>query len=173
ATDIVCIHGLHTFSLSEKTCAHGPFKRDARSVGIEQTSGIARLDVDEATLLGYHVQQGNASVAVGLPNDFEIPRGLIANSFSIDLHSFLSRFVPNEILSNFVPKREVGGCDLVARCGDICFCGGNRTLIAIEKGKRPPHSKYGVVESLADGLQVSGCVECGERESAVRALVTG
>src|SRR5690242_21405060 len=29
--DIVCIYGLHTFSLSGKACAYGPFKRDTRS----------------------------------------------------------------------------------------------------------------------------------------------
>src|SRR5215468_3755424 len=98
------------YSDSGQVRAHGAFKLHTRRVDIEQNIGVSRLDIDKAPLFGDHVKQGNAAVAVGLPDDIQISCGLVAHSGSIYTGPRLRSFVANASLRHLASEREINCC---------------------------------------------------------------
>src|SRR5712664_1955505 len=139
--------------------AYGAFKCHARRIDVEQNIGVSRLDIDKAALFGDYIKQGNAAIAVGLPDDIQVSCGLVAHSGSVYTGPRLRSFVANDGLRHLVSEREINCSDSVACGEDFSFRGGNGALAAVECRQGPFHPEDGVVESLADGLKVSHCVE--------------
>src|SRR5258708_19609850 len=95
-----------TFSPSGQACAHGLFERGARSVGVQQNIGIARLNVYVAALLGNNVEQRNAAISVGLANDLQIFGRLVAHAATVNGDSFLPSAITYDAFPDPVHHHE-------------------------------------------------------------------
>src|SRR5882724_1180907 len=161
-----CLH------LSWQACTDCLFESNARRVRIEQYVRISGFDIDVTALFRDDVQQGGATVTVGLADNIQIVSRLVAHTAPVDRNPRLCSVEPDEILCDLMPKTQVDRCNLAARSlygRRVCR---DHSLIAIENRQIDVESENDVVESLAYRAKISCCIEGSLRKATVRTFVT-
>ena len=108
------------------------FKSDSCDVGVEQHVGIARLDVNVASLFGYDVEKSDSAIAVYLANHLEVPCGLLADAAAVGGYPRLRTLVADLVLRNLGSDGEAGGGNAAAGSIDGGCVGGDCALVAVE-----------------------------------------
>src|SRR6267142_2278611 len=148
------------------------FETNARRVRIEQYVRISGFNIDVTALFRDDIQQGGATVTVGLADKIQIVSRLVAHTAPVNRNPRLCSAEPDEILCDLMPKIQVDRCNLAARSLYGRRVRRDHSLIAIEDRQIDVESENDVVESLAYRAKISCCVEGSLRKATVRTLVT-
>src|SRR5580704_12858227 len=80
------------------------FESNARRIRVEQDVRISGFDIDVTALLRDDIEQGGATVAIGLPNDIQIVVCLVAYTVSVERDPRLCAVEPDQVLCDLMPK---------------------------------------------------------------------
>src|SRR5580704_2463079 len=160
------------FSPLGEACAYRLFEGNACRVRVKQYVRISGFDIDVTALFRDDIEQGGATVTVGLADDIQIVGRLVAHTTSINRNPRLRSVESDEVLCDVVPNTQVDGCSLAACNLNTSRVCGDGSLIAIEKRQTDVEYECGVVERLANRTKISGCIKGFLRKTAVWALVT-
>src|SRR6516162_9916775 len=108
-------------NLSSQLGSDGLFKSNMRCVCVEQYICVSGFDIDVTALFGDDIEQGCATIAVGLSYNIQIASSLVAHAIAVHCNPCLCSIEANQVLCHFMPEIQVHGRYLIVSSLNCCL----------------------------------------------------